>query len=169
MTSAPSSSGVVGALLERASRRHVLAVRHHGWGGERTGFFGKWFELRPLSRCGRGGEWQALRPTSGVSGLHRLWRTLEQEPSLSSLSLHTVLVYQRSAFQVRTKGSALSRSPRRSTLFVAQAPPHRSAPSWPRLSRFPSTPPVRGAGGFRSGSGPRKSFPQNQAPPSHEL
>ena len=42
----------------------------------RTGFWGSGRVFR-LSRCGRGGEWQALRPTSGVSGLHRL--TLRQE------------------------------------------------------------------------------------------
>ena len=59
----------------------------HGWGGERTG-------LPALSQRGWGellmlgverGEWRTLRPASGVSGPHRLRRTLAPEPSSSSL------------------------------------------------------------------------------------
>ncbi len=39
----------------------------------------------------------------------------------------------------------------------------------PRLSCFPSTPPRAGDGGVSSGSKPRKPFPQNEAPPLHDL
>ena len=76
--------------FRRASRRHVFVGRHHGWGGERTG-------SPALSQCGWGellmlgvgrGEWWTLRPASGVSGPHRLRRTLAPEPSSTSL-LHS--------------------------------------------------------------------------------
>ena len=97
------------------SRRHVLTVRHHGWGWGTNGVSGAilaWMEGGggKLSILGVGrGEWRTLRPTSGVSGPHRLRRTLgqelsnrnsrtgtlEQEPSnrnFPSLSLGTLLV-----------------------------------------------------------------------------
>ena len=73
--------------MRRALRRHVLVGRHHGWDGERTGFPALsqegWGELLMLG-VGRG-EWQTLRPASGVSGPHRLRRTLAPEPSSASL------------------------------------------------------------------------------------
>ena len=88
-TSTPSPSGVVAELLERASRRHVLTVRHHdvGWGTNGvSGAISARIGGGKLLMLGVGrGEWRTLRPTSGVSGPHRLRRTLAPQPSSASL------------------------------------------------------------------------------------
>ena len=97
---------------------HVLAARHHGRGlGNERGFrrsLGADRGEETVDTRGRERErkWRTLRPTSGVSGPHRLRRTLGQEPSNRSFlspSLHTV-VCTKGPRLIRNKCSALAQS-----------------------------------------------------------
>ena len=105
-TATPSPSGVVGELLERASRRHVLTVRHHGWGWGTNGVSGAISARteggnRRYSGSGEGNGGRSVPPAGSrdrtdsgePSDRNPRTGTLEQEPSNRSfLSHHTVLL-----------------------------------------------------------------------------
>ena len=108
-------------------RRHVLAARHHGRGfGNERGF-------PALSRRGRKGKGNRRYSGSGEGNGGRSVppagsrdHTDSGEPSdrnpqavAFSLAHHTV-VLTKGPMLIRIKGSALARSPRRSTPFVAR-------------------------------------------------